>query len=72
MLGLNSRETNFSFAFYPQKLEAKTLGYEYQSYAINAGLNLDKYVGMPLSVGVGFLRQDIDLGEFTSVGEEKS
>ena len=36
----------------------------YRAFAVNAGINLHEYTGLPLGVGIGYSRIHMDLGEF--------
>ncbi len=67
LLGLSSRKTNFSANFYPENIKIKPFGGDpyFYNFAISAGINLDKQMGIPFSLGIGYLRQYFDLG-FTS------
>ncbi len=67
LLGLSSRKTNFSANFYPEKIKISPFSSDYPSlnnFAISAGINLDKQMGIPFSLGIGYLNQYADLGTF--------
>ncbi|HPI20518.1 MAG TPA: hypothetical protein PKY56_09120 [Candidatus Kapabacteria bacterium] len=72
LLGLSSRETNFSANFYPENIKIKPFGGDpyFYNFAISAGINLDKQMGIPLSLGIGYLRQYSDLGEHIRTRED--
>ncbi|TAL68090.1 MAG: hypothetical protein EPN82_11865 [Bacteroidetes bacterium] len=71
-LGLRDTNTNISFGIYPSSvnLSATNTKILFDNYAINGGYDFSKLLGgFPLSVGVGFLYQGIDYGEFTRTHE---
>lgn len=75
-LGNSSRTNNFSFAFYPSKVEwLKNFGadIELKGYAFNLGYDLTEEIGFPLSIGIGYARAEMDFGTFyTPMGSSKS
>lgn len=74
LLGLSSRETNFSANFYPENIKIKPFNGDpyFYNFAISAGINLDKQMGIPFSLGIGYLRQYSDLGNIVRISEDGS
>ena len=72
LLGLSSRETNFSANFYPEKIKFRFFDGDpyFSNFAISAGLNFDKQMGIPFSLGIGYFRQYSDLGNVFRTSEE--
>ena len=71
-LGHSSRNNNFSFIFYPSKLDwlpAFNLDLEVKSLAFNLGYNLKEIIDFPLSVGFGYSNVELNFGEFLRTGE---
>ena len=71
-LGYTSLTNNFSFIFYPSKVEwlpAFNLDLELKAIAFNAGYNFKDLIGFPLSFGFGYSNIEINFGEFIRTGE---
>lgn len=71
-LGYTSQNNNFSFIFYPSKLEwwPKTnLDLEIKSVAFNLGYNFKDIINFPLSVGFGYSYFELNFGEFLRTDE---
>jgi hypothetical protein len=71
ILGLSSLETNFLINFYPKNQDYIIYSPDqyYNNFAISAGYNLSnelKGIFYPKSIGIGFIRQYINFGEFIS------
>jgi hypothetical protein len=70
-LGFSSAQTNVMFSFYPTKTDwLPGLGIKdltYNSLALSGGINLEKYVSVPLSIGVAYSRVDLNLGTFNRI-----
>jgi len=67
-LGYTSQNNNFSFIFYPSKLEwlpTFNLDLEVKGLAFNLGYNLKDLIDFPLSVGFGYSNVEINFGVFT-------
>ncbi|MEJ2104999.1 MAG: hypothetical protein P8X47_10540, partial [Ignavibacteriaceae bacterium] len=70
-LGYTSQTNNFSFIFYPSKLEwlpGFNLDLELKAIALNAGYNFKELIGFPLSFGFGYANPEINFGEFIRTG----
>ena len=66
-LGLNSQKNNLSFIFYPSKLEwlpAFNYALELKGEALNVGYNFKDLIGIPVSLGFGYSKTEVDFGEF--------
>jgi hypothetical protein len=48
---------------------SNTYIYNLSNYGFQFGLDLNKLTGLPLHAGIGYLKQSIDLGEFTRTSE---
>jgi hypothetical protein len=65
ILGISAEETNISTQFYPVRRiislfnPVNITDASSHNNAISAGVNLDSLTGIPISVGTGFIRQDI-------------
>jgi hypothetical protein len=71
-LGYTSQNNNFSFIFYPSKLEwlpELNADLEVKGLAFNLGYNLNELIDFPLSVGFGYSNVEIDFGEFLRMDE---
>ena len=72
-LGYTSQNNNFSFIFYPSKLDwlpKFNLDLEVKGLAFNIGYNLKDLVDFPLSVGFGYSNVELNFGEFLRTGEQ--
>ena len=72
-LGYTSQNNNFSFIFYPSKLEwfpELNADLEVKGLAFNLGYNLKDIIDFPLSVGFGYSNVEIDYGTFNITGSE--
>ncbi|MBE0539337.1 MAG: hypothetical protein IH620_06465 [Ignavibacterium sp.] len=72
-LGYTSQNNNFSFIFYPSKLEwlpKFNLDLDVKSFAFNAGYNFKDIINFPLSVGFGYSYFELNFGEFLRTGEQ--
>lgn len=70
-LGLSSQTNNFTFIFYPSKLEwlpLFNLDLEIKASAFNAGFNFKDLMNIPLSVGFGYSKVEMNFGEFVRTG----
>ena len=66
-LGYTSQNNNFSFIFYPSKLDwlpELNADLEVKGLAFNLGYNLKDIIDFPLSVGFGYSNVEIDYGTF--------
>lgn len=66
-LGYTSQNNNFSFIFYPSKLEwlpTYNVGFEVKSLAFNFGYNFKDIINFPLSVGFGYSYFELNFGDF--------
>jgi hypothetical protein len=66
-LGYTSQNNNFSFIFYPSKLDwlpKFNLDLEVKSLAFNVGYNFKDIINFPLSVGFGYSYFELNFGEF--------
>jgi hypothetical protein len=67
-LGFSSAQSNATFSFYPTKTDWRTgLGLPdltYNSYVASAGINLENYLSVPVSVGVAYSRVDLAYGKW--------
>jgi len=71
-LGYTSQNNNFSFIFYPSKLDwlpKLNADLEVKGLAFNLGYNLKELIDFPLSVGFGYSNVELNFGEFIRVGE---
>lgn len=71
-LGYTSQNNNFSFIFYPSKLDwlpTFNLDLEVKGLAFNLGYNLKDLIDFPLSVGFGYAKTEIDYGHFFMADE---
>jgi hypothetical protein len=71
-LGYTSQNNNFSFIFYPSKLDwlpELNADLEVKGLAFNLGYNLKDLIDFPLSVGFGYSNVEIDFGEFLRMDE---
>ena len=71
-LGYTSQNNNFSFIFYPSKLDwlpELNADLEVKGLAFNLGYNLNELIDFPLSVGFGYSNVEIDFGEFLRMDE---
>lgn len=71
-LGYTSQNNNFSFIFYPSKLNwlpTFNLDLEVKGLAFNVGYNLKDIIDFPLSVGFGYSNVELNFGEFIRTGE---
>ena len=72
-LGYTSQNNNFSFIFYPSKLDwfpELNADLEVKGLAFNLGYNLKDIIDFPLSVGFGYSNVEIDYGTFNITGSE--
>jgi hypothetical protein len=72
-LGISSFKTGGIIGFYPSTSKAP-LGsgfddFTYNSYVLTGGINLEDYVGMPISIGFAYTRVYLDLGTFVRMGD---
>ncbi len=70
-LGYTSQNNNFSFIFYPSKLEwlpVFNLDLEVKGLALNLGYNLKDLIDFPISVGLGYANTEIYYGTFVRTG----
>jgi hypothetical protein len=71
-LGYTSQNNNFSFIFYPSKLDwlpVFNVDLEVKGLAFNLGYNLKDVINFPLSVGFGYSYNEIDYGTFFRMDE---
>jgi len=71
-LGYTSQTNNFSYIFYPAKLEwlpVFNLDLELKAMAFNAGYNFKDLIGIPLSFGLGYSNHEVNFGEFVRTDE---
>lgn len=71
-LGYTSQTNNFSFIFYPAKLEwlpEVIPDLELKAIALNAGYNFKDLIGVPLSLGFGYSNPEFDYGTFYTTDE---
>ena len=65
-LGYTSQTNNFSFIFYPSKLEwlpQLNLDLELKGIAFNVGYNFEDLIGIPIGFGFGYSNPEFDFGE---------
>jgi hypothetical protein len=70
-LGYTSQNNNFSFIFYPSKLDwlpELNTDWEVKGLAFNLGYNLKELIDFPLSVGFGYANVELNFGEFIRTG----
>ncbi len=70
-LGYTSQKNNFSFIFYPSKLEwlpSLNANLEVKGLAFNVGYNLKDIINFPLSFGFGYSNVEFDYGTFIIAG----
>ncbi len=72
LLGLSEYNSNLSTSFYLQPVSIfDRPNIQSSNHAINAGYDLGKISeDLPLFVGISFIRQNIDLGEFTKTNQQ--
>ncbi len=71
-LGYTSQNNNFSFIFYPSKLDwlpTFNLDLEVKGLAFNIGYNFKDIIDFPLSVGFGYSNPEFDYGTFVRTDE---
>jgi len=71
-LGYTSQTNNFSYIFYPSKLEwlpAFNLDLELKAIAFNVGYNFKDVIGIPISFGFGYSNPEFDYGTFYRTDE---
>ena len=72
-LGFSSAQTNAMFSFYPTKTDwLPELGLPdltFNSYVLSGGINLEKYLSIPLSLGVAYSRVDMNWGTFSRTSD---
>jgi hypothetical protein len=69
-LGYMSQTTNFSFMFYPAEVKwLNWTGITLKSIGINAGYNFKDLTGIPVSLGVGYARPELNFGTFVRIDE---
>jgi len=71
-LGYTSQTNNFSFIFYPSKLEwipTFNLDLELKAIALNVGYNFKDLIGFPLSFGFGYSNPEMNFGTFVRTDE---
>lgn len=72
-LGINSQTNNFSISFYPSNVDFNpefTTDVTLYNWGFQFGYNFRKDSSrIPLSIGAGFLRQSINLGQFTRTND---
>jgi hypothetical protein len=71
-LGYTSQNNNFSFIFYPSKLEwlpRFNLDLEVKSLAFNVGYNFKDMIDFPISIGFGYSYFELNFGEFLRTDE---
>ena len=72
-LGYTSQNNNFSFIFYPSKLDwlpKFNLDLEVKSLAFNFGYNFKDIIDFPISVGFAYSYFELNFGEFLRVDED--
>ncbi len=72
-LGYTSQNNNFSFIFYPSKIDwLPELNADLEVYglAFNLGYNLKDLINFPLSVGFGYANTEINYGSFVITDPE--
>lgn len=72
-LGYTSQNNNFSFIFYPSKLDwlpKLNADLEVKGLAFNVGYNFKDIIDFPLSVGFGYAKTEINYGTFVITGPE--
>ena len=61
-LGHTSQHNNFSFMFYPSKVELWGMNqFQIKGSAFNIGYNFKELIGFPISLGFGFANQELTL-----------
>lgn len=64
-LGYNSLTNNYSFIFYPSKIDwLGSVGLELKGIALNVGYNFKDLIGFPVSFGFGYSNVELDFGIF--------
>ncbi|MBN1397014.1 MAG: hypothetical protein JXA06_03180 [Bacteroidetes bacterium] len=75
-LGISSIQNNVMFSFYPSKtMWLPGLGINdltYNTLVLSGGANLEEYLSLPLSIGIGYSRVNLDLGKFVVTTAESS
>jgi hypothetical protein len=72
-LGYTSQNNNFSFIFYPSKLDwlpELNADWEVKALAFNLGYNLKDLIDFPLSVGFGYSNVEFNYGNFNFANPE--
>ncbi len=72
-LGYTSQNNNFSFIFYPSKLDwlpELNADWEVKALAFNLGYNLKDLIDFPLSVGFGYSNVEFNYGTFNFANPE--
>lgn len=72
-LGYTSQNNNFSFIFYPSKLDwlpELNADWEVKALAFNLGYNLRDLIDFPLSVGFGYSNVEFNYGTFNFANPE--
>ncbi len=68
-LGYTSQNNNFSFIFYPSKIDWLGFGQiKLMGLALNIGYNFKELIDFPLSVGFGYSNVELNFGEFIRTG----
>ncbi len=71
-LGFSSEQTNVTYSFYPTKTQwFPSFGlpdFTFNSYAASGGINFEKYLSLPLSLGVAYSRVDLNYGMINRTG----
>ena len=70
-LGFFSRENNFSMLALPQKTKwlkyfAPNLNLSFNTYGVTAGYNFNNRYNLPLSIGIGYIHNRMNYGEYVS------
>lgn len=69
-LGTLMRKDNFMFTFNTNAINlGNTSEIPFTNLAVNVGFDLEKITKLPLRIGLGFMNQNVDLGEFTRVDD---
>jgi hypothetical protein len=72
VLGETSQEFNFTTLFLPSKVDWLNFGrIEFSTFGMSLGYNFkNSFLKIPLSIGIGYIKNRLDYGEFVRMGPE--
>lgn len=72
VLGETSKEFNFTTLFLPSKVDWLNFGrIEFSTFGMSLGYNFENSIlNIPLSIGIGYIKNRLDYGEFVRMGPE--